>query len=297
MKISIKTVAVTAVLTCTVSQMALAQDCKNPETLRFSMIPTEEISQEIAIYKPLVEHLETTTGKQVEFFLPTSYASVVEAMIGGFVQVSMLGPNAYVIANEKRPSIQAFATYTTKESHFQKEGIGYKGLLLVRSDSDYQSIEDLAGSVVGLTDPASTSGNLLPRVSFTGVIGQELESYFSRVVYTGGHDLSAVAINEGHVDAAFVATLALDSTIDRGAVAKEDFRILWESDLVPQVPFTYDSDLCDAVKQDIETAFLTVHETEGGKVFLEDLNSTRFVEVEDSDYDIIRALRAAKAAK
>ena len=63
---------------------AQAQECKNPEVIRFSMIPTEETTQELALYEPLVNQIKEATGKNVEFFLPTSYASVVEAMLGGF---------------------------------------------------------------------------------------------------------------------------------------------------------------------------------------------------------------------
>ena len=33
-----------------------------------------------------------------------------------------------------------------------------------------------------------------------------LKEYFSKVVYSGGHDLGAIAVSEGKVDAAFVAT-------------------------------------------------------------------------------------------
>ena len=54
-----------------------AQECKNPEVIRFSMIPTEETTQELALYQPLVNLIKEATGKNVEFFLPTSYASVV----------------------------------------------------------------------------------------------------------------------------------------------------------------------------------------------------------------------------
>ncbi len=33
---------------------ASAQECKNPDTLVFSIIPTEETTQELDIYKPLL---------------------------------------------------------------------------------------------------------------------------------------------------------------------------------------------------------------------------------------------------
>lgn len=276
---------------------ASAQECKNPDALRFSMIPTEETTQELSLYEPLVNQLREATGKNIEFYLPTSYASVVEAMLGGFVDIGMHGPYSYVIAQERDPDLQVFATYAKHRGHFQEEGPGYKAVLVARADSGFDSIEDLTGTVIGLTDPASTSGNLLPRVSFTEVIGSSLEDYFSRVVYTGGHDLSAVAVFEGQVDAAFVATHRLDNVIDRGIATMEDYVVLWSSPVIPQDPFVVNGDLCDELVGQIQNAFLTLGDTEEGRQYLENVNASRFVAMTDADYDIIRALKAAKDAQ
>ena len=276
---------------------ANAQDCKNPEALRFSMIPTEETTQELSLYEPLVNQLSEATGKKIEFYLPTSYASVVEAMLGGFVDLGMHGPYSYVIAQEQDPDLQVIATYAKHKGHFQEEGPGYKAVLVTRADSGIESIEDLKGKVIGLTDPASTSGNLLPRVSFTKVIGSELEDYFSRVVYTGSHDLSAVAVLEEQVDAAFVATHRLDNVIDRDLAKMEDYTVLWTSPVIPQDPFVVNGKLCKEIIDQIQNAFLTLGDSEEGQQYLENVKASKFVAITDPEYDIIRDLKAAKDAK
>lgn len=277
---------------------ALAEECKNPDTLVFSIIPTEETTQELDIYKPLLDKLKEKTGKSVEFFMPTSYASVIEGMVNGWVQIGVHGPNSYVLAKEKDPTLEVFATYTKTKGHFQEEGPGYRAVLVVKADSKFESIESLKGSVVGLADPASTSGNLLPRMVFGEKIGTgpELEKYFSKVVYTGGHDQSALAVKEGRVDDAFVATHRLDNVIDRGLAAKEDFRVLWQSEIIPQDPMVYRGDLCEPLKASIRKAFLTLHEDPAAKPLFDGISSTKFVAMNDSDYDIIRKLVEAEKA-
>jgi phosphonate transport system substrate-binding protein len=274
-----------------------AQECKNPEVIRFSMIPTEETTQELTLYQPLVNQIKKATGKNVEFFLPTSYASVVEAMLGGFVDLGMHGPYSYVIAQEKDPELRVIATYAKHKGQFQEEGPGYKAVLVARVDSGYTSVDDLKGSVIGLTDPASTSGNLLPRVSFTKVIGAELEDYFSRVVYTGGHDLSGVAVIEGQVDAAFVATHRLDNVLERGIATMDDYVVLWSSPVIPQDPFVVNGRLCPEIISQIQNAFLALDDNEEGRQYLKNVNASKFVAMSDADYDIIRDLKAAKDAK
>ncbi|QIE46569.1 phosphate/phosphite/phosphonate ABC transporter substrate-binding protein [Pseudohalocynthiibacter aestuariivivens] len=290
-KTAISTMAIAA------AGIASAEECKNPDVLRFSMIPTEETTQELSLYQPMVNQLKEATGKNVEFFLPTSYASVVEAMLGGFVDIGMHGPYSYVIAQEKDPTLQVFATYAKHKGHFQEEGPGYKAVLVSRADSGISKVEDLKGTVVGLTDPASTSGNLLPRVAFTKVIGEDLEDHFSRVVYTGGHDLSAIAVIEGQVDVAFVATHRLDNVIDRGLATMEDYQVIWSSPVIPQDPFVVSGKLCDELVEQISSAFLTLSDSEEGKEYLKNVNASKFVAMTDADYDIIRDLKAAKDAK
>lgn len=278
--------------------VASAQECKDPGQLVFSIIPTEETTQELDIYQPLLAALKQKTGKSIEFFMPTSYASVIEGMVNGWVHIGVHGPNSYVLARELDPTLEVFATYTKLQGHFQEEGPGYRAVLIVRADSEFDSIESLEGSVVGLADPASTSGNLMPRIVFGEEIGTgpEIEQYFSRVVYTGGHDQSALAVKEGRVDSAFVATHRLDNVIDRGFAEKSDYNVLWQSNVIPQDPMVYRTDLCEPIRDAIRDAFLTLHEDPAAGSFFAGINSNRFVAMEDSDYDIIRIMVEAEKA-
>ncbi len=275
----------------------IAGECENPKTLTFSIIPTEETIQELTIYKPVIDYLSKMTGKKVEFYMPTSYATVVEAMIGKWVDVAVFGPYSYVIANSKDPKIEVFSTYAKKPGYIQEEGPGYKAALITKKGSKFTSIESLKGATIGLTDPASTSGNLVPRVVFTKEIKMPLEKYFKKVVYTGGHDLSTMAVYEGKVDAAFVATHRFDNVIERGMVKKEDFNYLWYSPAIPQDPFCYRGTLCPELKEKIKKTFLTLNTQPSCAKFLKNVKANKFVEMTSADYDVIRVLKKAKDAK
>ncbi len=271
-----------------------AAECEDPDTLTFSIIPTEETIQELSLYKPVIDYLSEMTGKKIEFYMPTSYASVIEAMLGGWVDIAVHGPYSYVIGNQKDPNIEVFATYAKRPGHLQEEGPGYKAALITRKGSGFTTIESLKGTVIGLTDPGSTSGNLVPRVVFTRKINSELEDYFKKVVYTGGHDLSTMAVYDGKVDAAFVATHRFDNVIDRGMVKLSDFNVLWSSPAIPQDPFTYRGTLCQGLKNKIAETFLTVHTQPAARKYLDNVKSNKFVRMTSEDYDVIRALKKAK---
>ena len=90
----------------------------------------------------------------------------------------------------------------------------------------------------------------MPRVVFGGHIGMDVDDYFGKVVYTGSHELSTVAVGKGKVDAAFVATHRFDNVVNKGEIELEDVNVLWQSDPIPQDPFVYRNDLCDELSRE-----------------------------------------------
>ncbi len=290
-------IAVALGLGLTTSSSAIAAECENPDSLTFAMIPTEETVAELQLYQPVTARMEKLTGKKIEFFMPTSYASVVEGLLSKFVDVAVLGPYSYVIANSKDSDIEVFATYAKKPGHLQEEGPGYRGVLISKKGSGLKTIKDLKGTLIGLTDPGSTSGNLVPRVVFSEVIGMDIDDYFKRAVYTGSHELSTVAVHKGKVDAAFVASHRFDNVVNKGEVKLEDFNVIWSSPPIPQDPFVYRSPLCEDIKKNIRATFLGLKDDPGAQAFLNNVKSNTFVSMTSADYDVIRDLKKAKDAK
>ena len=271
--------------------IVLAQTCENPKVLRFSIIPTQESVRELTLYKPVLDILSKNTGKKIEFYMPTSYSSVVEALLGKWVDIAVLGPESYVIAKNQGAAIDVFTTYSKKKDGVQEAGPGYKSMLITKKGSKFTSVDSLKGSVMLLVDPASTSGGLIPETQFgASVIKMPLKQYFSRVAFSGGHDLSTLAVFDGKADAAFVASHrymnALESS--KGRMKMDDFNVLWSSTLLPQDPFVYRSTLCPELKAQIQQTFVTLDQTPDGKKYLDNVDADRFVPMKDSDYDVIR---------
>ena len=98
--------------------------CKDPKQLRFSIIPTEESSFELDLYEISIKKIKSKYWKEKSSsILSTLYASVAEALIGGFYYVAVLGPYGYITAKKKDKSIEVFATYAKKKGYMQKEGL------------------------------------------------------------------------------------------------------------------------------------------------------------------------------
>jgi len=274
--------------------VVLGADCDNPKTLTFSIVPAMETMQDLALYQPVLKYLKEVTGKDIDFYMPTSRASVIEAMMNKFVDIAVHGPYSYVIGNAKDKNIEVFCTYSKKQGIVAEEGPGYKCVIITKKGSKFTTVESLKESTVALVDPASTSGSLVPRISFSKVIGMPLDKYFKKIVYSGGHDLSTFAVLEGRVDCAFVATHRFDEVAFPGKVKKEDFNFIWFSEFIPGDPICYRLSLCPDLKKKIEDAFLNLHKVPGADKYLQNVKALKMVRMTSKDYDIIRELMKAE---
>jgi phosphonate transport system substrate-binding protein len=133
--------------------------------------------------------LEEATGLKYEVSVPTSYAATVEAMCASPEDtIGFIPALGYVLANQK-------CGVEVGGAAVRFGWPVYWAQFLVARDSDYQTIEDLAGKKWAVPDLGSTSGYLYPSVMF-----QEAGVEPGEVVEAGGHPQAALAVYNGEVD-------------------------------------------------------------------------------------------------
>lgn len=176
-----------------------------------------------------------------------------------------------------------------KAGAFQEEGLFYHSLLITSRKGDKKTIAALRGANIAMVDPNSTSGSVIPRHYFARQEGLTLESYFKRILYTGNHHKSAVAVLNGQVDAAFVASYHLSDFISAGKARAEDFTVLWRSPPIPTDPIVLRSNLCNQLTQTIRAVILDANVSTNLDV-LNAFDATRFVPANDSDYQSVRSV-------
>lgn len=282
-----KTLVMIFILVLALSATAFAQI----NVLRMGVIPFEELQLTQQKFGAVVRALEEVTGLPVEWYLPTSYASLIESQNRGFIDLAYYGPRSYVLANEvSNGLIQAFAMGIWSFGPYRNPKDGYESYLIVRSDSPYESVFDLEGKTLALVDPASTSGDLIPKVEVGQKVGKKINEYFGDIFYAGSHDAAALSVLEGRADVATVADITMDWAVDAGRYTVDDFRIIWRSSLMPMDPFAWRTDIPADVQEKIKEAFLYINEVEYGQVFLEESRLGQMILIDDSLYDSIRNL-------
>lgn len=246
-------------------------------TLNLGLVPSEDPRVVIQDNQLMLDHLKRHLDMDVKPFVATDYNGVIEALRAKKLDVAFLGPFSYVLAVSVA-DVEAFALPET-----EKQGATYKAVIVARRDRGYKSLADLKGKTFAFVDPSSTSGHLFPKAGLLRA-GFDPDKHFSRVIFSGGHDASVLAVNFGKVDAAAVADALLETAIVKGAVKREDMQVLWTSPPIPGAPMAWRKDLPADLKARIRKAFAEAKDMNWGA----HSKIKRWEPVDDATYDVIR---------
>ncbi len=273
----IKKVAL-ATLALTLSTSAFAQD-KWPEKLTFGVIPVAGSTSMKENFGPLTSYLEKQLGIKVEMKLAGDYTGIITGMQHNHIDVAYLGPKSYVEA-ARRANAEALVVEVDAESGLP----GYRGTIITKKGSGLKTLEDIKGKKWAFTSSQSTSGTLVPTVMFSKK-GINPQKYFSKVLYSGGHEASILSVKAGKVDAASTNNLDFNRGLGKHW-EKEQFNVIWTSDLIPGAPVAVVKTLPSSLKMALKGAFVSYNDKEGMKR----LKNKGFIPGDDSVYDSVREL-------
>ena len=230
---------------------------KEEKPLIMGLSPIANSEKLIEDTAPLHKMLGDEIGKPVEGFIATNYIGVVEALGTGTIDFALIPPFAYILANKKNGT-EALLTSIGKHDE-----PGYYSVLIVRTDSGIEKVEDLKGKKVAFVDPSSTSGYIFPAVILKdhGIdIEKDITSQFA-----GGHDKALQLLVNGDVDAIGTYEDAITKFAKEFPEVTEKVKVLQKSDLIPGITLVVSSKVDDATKQKIKDAFLKVTSTQEGQ--------------------------------
>ncbi|QNP48420.1 phosphonate ABC transporter substrate-binding protein [Diaphorobacter aerolatus] len=273
---------VVASLSLVVTSAALAQQ---PTELRVGLIPSEDAQAMIRASQQVMDQLAAKTGMKVKPFVANDYNGVIEALRSGKLDIAYLGPFSYVLASEVAGA-EAFAVAVTKKTGTSS----YHSQIIARKDKGLQTVAQLKGHTFAFVDPSSASGHLFPKAGLMSE-GFDADKGFSRVIFSGSHDASIMAVANNKVDAAAVADRILDSAVNKGLVKREDFTVVWRSQPIPESPMVWRKNLDAATKQKVAAAMADIKDLPWGDQGV--LNG--FAPTNDQAYDVVR--QTAKVLK
>jgi len=249
------TLALALAASTALATSAMAQDISE---FRIGILGGENAQDRMTSNECLREKTEELLGVETKLFAPADYNGVIQGLLGGTIDMAWLGASGYAKTYLEDP--EAVEPVLVKVN--LDGGYGYHSIGFARKDSGITSLEDMKDKVFGFGDPNSTSGYLIPSIEIPAEIGATMQSgdYFGEVKFTGGHEQTIVAVNNGDVDGGVTwadglgnwedgyNSGALRKAVDAGLVDMNDLVEIWKSKPIPEGPVVLRSALPEDVK-------------------------------------------------
>ena len=284
---SIRRIALAAVLSVlVVIGAAGANDPSWPKEVTFALLSTENAAEITRRWSPILAQLEKDLGIKVKAVTATDYRGTIEALKFKKAEIGHLGPKSYVEAsNNNYANVEPVA-----QLQLANGSLGYRSCLIVHSDSDIFSPEDMAGKTFAFNDPNSTSGYLVPSAFFMMEMGVDPKKLFSKVTFSGSHEASILAVSAKKVEIASTNLPDLQQLTRENKVPRGALRVIWVSKIIPNDPIVVRKDLPPSFKSAIQES-LTTMRARSPETFKEiGAWVGNFVVADDSKYQVIRDL-------
>lgn len=253
------------------------EDKQNPIRLAISSVlsPTDTVYY----YQEIAKNIGKRLNRPAILIQRRSYNEISNLMINGGADIALLSTGAY-ITHVENGGFEGIATQERFGSPY------YYGYIVASIENDFSDIRDLKGKDIAFYDPSSYSGFLFVEEELES-LGEDVENFFGRQVYTYSHEGSLNAILNNIVDAAAVNSLVFETMKHKNPKEVKKLKIIEKSMPLGTGPVVIRSNLSTEEKELIKESFLTMHEQDSIKPSLQGLYIDRFIPFDSEYYEVL----------
>jgi len=226
------------------------KDLIDPATLVFAYTPVEDPAVYAKVWEGFLKHMETVTGKKVQFFPVQSNAAQIEAMRAGRLHLAAFntGSNPIAVACA---GFRPFAMMASKADEF-----GYRMQFITYPGSGIEKIEDIKGKKLAFTSETSNSGFKAPSALLRDQFKMEAKKDYEPV-FSGKHDNSILGVANKDYPAAAIANSVKLRMIGRGTVKADQLKVIYKSETFPTTGYGLAHNLKPELADKIKKAFFS----------------------------------------
>ncbi len=222
----------------------------DPDTLIFAYTPVEDPAVYAKAWSDFLAHMESVTGKKVQFFPVQSNAAQIEAMRAGRLHIAGFntGSNPLAVACA---GFRPFTMMASADGSF-----GYEMEIITYPGSGITKVEDIKGNKLAFTAETSNSGFKAPsailKADYNLIAGTDFEPVFS-----GKHDNSVLGVANKDYPAAAIANSVMARMLDRDVVKAEQIVSIYKSQTFPTTGYGLAHNLKPELQAKIQDAFFS----------------------------------------
>lgn len=179
------------------------QNVDMPGEIKIGIVKYKTEEAVLGTYQPLFQYVadELNTKAKVELVMEEDLGFLLDK---GEYDIGIFPPFPYLKAKEDFPALEIFASHTIEGEN------SYQGCIVVRKDSQINSITDLKNKRFTYVKNTSTSGYKFPKGIFTERSFDADGGFFSDFKFSGSHEVSLQALLTNDTDGIAIDEKALD---------------------------------------------------------------------------------------
>jgi phosphonate transport system substrate-binding protein len=243
----------------------------------FGVHPLHNPQHLYEVFGPLMDYLsEQIPGVRFKLEASRNYAAYDEKLYARKFHFSL--PNPFQTVNAIDKGYRVFAKMGDDDN--------FRGIILIRRDSDIQQVSDLKGRAVSYPAPTALAATMMPQyyLQTHGVgVMRELDNR-----YVGSQESSVMNVYLKQTEAAATWPPPWRALTKQRPELKRALKVIWQTEplinnglvALPEVPA--------AIVQQVQALLVTLHTHEQGRQILEPMELSRFEHADNGTYGVVR---------
>jgi phosphonate transport system substrate-binding protein len=244
----------------------------------FGVHPLHNPERLFQVYQPLVEHINRgLTGARLQLEASRNYATYDERLFGGYFHLAL--PNPYQTVEALRHGYHVFGKMADDHE--------FRGILLVRKDSDLRTPLDLKGRAVSYPAPTALAATMLPQWFLHQQGVDVLRDLDNR--YVGSQESSMMNVYLGETAAGATWPPPWRAFAKERPDLAAHLEVRWETEALVNNALIARDDVPAELVAEVGTLLFDLHRHPAGSAILAAMELSRFEPADDTAYAPVRA--------
>lgn len=240
-------------------------------------LPVHNPKHLFEVYGPLIDHLNShIPNARFHLQASRSFADFEKNLYSRQFHFAL--PNPYETVNALGHGYHVFAKMGDDDT--------FRGVILVRKNSNIQHIPDLAGKTVSFPAPTALAAALMPQL-FLHTHGIDVNRDI-KLLYSGSHESTIMNVHLGNAAAGSVWKPMWQAFVRNHPDIASQLEVRWQTGTLPNNGLVARDDIPAGVTQQVKAVMLSLHQSEAGRTILANIGTSRFETADNSGYDPVR---------